>query len=176
MKKILIVEDHADIRRLIRMTLEAGEYEISEAADAQGGWDLARRGHPDVVLLDVMMPGEIDGLDLCLALKVDPTFANTKVVMLSARGGSADREAGLRAGADAYLVKPFSPMELLALVDELAAQGQVTPARFAAPSRSTGASTMPPRRRWSAWWPTSGACTASATKRCRKWRMRTTTP
>jgi DNA-binding response OmpR family regulator len=118
MKKILIVEDHADIRRLIRMTLEVEEYVILEAADAQDGWDLARRGHPDVVLLDVMMPGEINGLDLCLALKVDPAFASTKVVVLSARSCSADREAGLRAGADAYLVKPFSPMELLTLVGE----------------------------------------------------------
>lgn len=119
MKKILIVEDQADIRRLIRMTLEVEDREIVEAGDAQSGWDLARRGRPDVVLLDVRMPGEIDGLDLCLALKVDPAFASTKVVMLSAHGRSTDREAGLRAGADAYLVKPFSPMELLSLVDKL---------------------------------------------------------
>jgi DNA-binding response OmpR family regulator len=121
MKKILIVEDHADIRRLVRMTLEAGDCQIVEAADAQSGWNLAHRERPDVVLLDVMMPGDFDGLDLCLALKVDPRFARTKVVMLSARGSSADRDAGLRAGADAYVVKPFSPMELLTLVDGLGA-------------------------------------------------------
>jgi len=119
MKKILIVEDHADIRRLIRMTLEVGDCHIVEASDAHSGWSLATRERPDVALLDVMMPGEINGLDLCLAFKVDPSFASTKVVMLSARGSSADRDAGLRAGADAYLVKPFSPMELLMLIDEL---------------------------------------------------------
>jgi DNA-binding response OmpR family regulator len=116
MKKILIVEDHADIRRLVRMTLEFEDCEIHEAPDAQTGWEMARRIRPDVVLLDVMMPGDINGLDLCLALKVDPEMAHIKVFMLSARGGSVDRDAGLRAGADAYLVKPFSPMELLALV------------------------------------------------------------
>jgi DNA-binding response OmpR family regulator len=117
--KILIVEDHADIRRLIRMTLEVEACEILEAADAQTGWNIAQIERPDLVLLDVMMPGEINGLDLCLALKVDPLFDSTKVVMLSARGASADRDAGLRSGADAYMVKPFSPMELLALIDDI---------------------------------------------------------
>ncbi len=66
-----------------------------------------------------MMPGATHGLDLCLALKVEPDAGRTsRVIMLSARGTHADREAGLRAGADAYLVKPFSPMQLLALVDD----------------------------------------------------------
>ena len=118
MKKILIVDDHADIRRLIRMTLEFEDCEIREAGDAVAGWQLALQFKPDLVLLDVMMPGETHGLDLCLALKVEPMLAATRVIMLSARGTHADREAGLRAGADAYLVKPFRPMQLLALVDD----------------------------------------------------------
>ena len=118
MKKILIVDDHADIRRLIRMTLEFEDCEIREAGDAVAGWQLALQFKPDLVLLDVMMPGETHGLDLCLALKVEPLLAATGVIMLSAGGTHADREAGLRAGADAYLVKPFSPMQLLALVDD----------------------------------------------------------
>ena len=117
MKKILIVDDHADIRRLIRMTLEFEDCEIREAGDAVAGWQMALQYRPDLVLLDVMMPGETNGLDLCLALKVEPTLADTRVIMLSARGTHADRDAGLRAGADAYLVKPFSPMQLLALVE-----------------------------------------------------------
>jgi DNA-binding response OmpR family regulator len=119
MKKILIVEDHADIRRLIRMTLEFEDCEIHEAADAPTGWDLAREVQPDLVLLDVMMPGALDGLDLCRALKDDARLRQAPVVVLSARGASADREAGLLAGADAYLVKPFSPMQLLDLVNSL---------------------------------------------------------
>ena len=119
MKKILIVEDHADIRRLIRMTLEFEECEIHEAPDAHTGWDMVRELMPDVVLLDVMMPGALDGLDLCRAMKSDARLRQVPVIVLSARGGSADREAGLQAGADAYLVKPFSPMQLLELLGTL---------------------------------------------------------
>ena len=120
MQNILIVEDHADIRRLIRMTLEFEAFDIHEAADAQTGWDMARALRPDVLLLDVMMPGPINGLDLCRAVKADPALAGVPVVMLSARGSSTDREAGIAAGADAYLVKPFSPMQLLELIGTLA--------------------------------------------------------
>ena len=120
MKKILIVEDHADIRRLIRMTLEFEAFEIHEADDAATGWDMARALLPDLLLLDVMMPGPLNGLDLCRAVKADPALAGVPVVMLSARGNSIDREAGLAAGADAYLVKPFSPMQLLDLIGTLA--------------------------------------------------------
>jgi CheY-like chemotaxis protein len=121
MKQVLIVEDHADIRRLIRMTLEFEDCEIHEAADAAAGLALARRLRPDVVLADVMMPGALDGLELCRAVKTDPALAGVAVVILSARGSSADREAGLKAGANAYLVKPFSPMQLLELLGTLAA-------------------------------------------------------
>ncbi len=117
--KILIVEDHADVRRLIRMTLEFEPVEIHEAADALTGLQLAQTLHPDLVLLDVMMPGPMDGLDLCRALRVDPLLARVPRVMLSARGQAGDREAGLAAGASAYLAKPFSPMQLLALVHRL---------------------------------------------------------
>jgi CheY-like chemotaxis protein len=121
MKQVLIVEDHADIRRLIRMTLEFEACEIHEAGNAAEGMALARRLRPDVVLADVMMPGAQNGLDLCRTIKSDPALHGVTVVMLSARGSSADREAGLQAGADAYLVKPFSPMQLLGLLGKLTA-------------------------------------------------------
>jgi DNA-binding response OmpR family regulator len=121
MKKILIVDDHADIRRLIRMTLEFEDCEIHEAADAPAGWDLARELQPDLMLLDVMMPGALNGLDLCRAIKADARLRRVPVVVLSARGASADREAGLQAGADAYLIKPFSPVQLLERVNQLLA-------------------------------------------------------
>lgn len=121
MRKILIVEDHADIRRLIRMTLEFEEFEIHEAPDALSGWDMVRSLRPDLVLLDVMMPGRLTGLDLCRAIRADPALEDLPVVVLSARGSSADRAAGIVAGAHAYLVKPFSPMQLLDLIGTLTA-------------------------------------------------------
>jgi DNA-binding response OmpR family regulator len=119
MKKILIVEDHADIRRLIRLTLEFEAVEIREAPDAAAGLALAREWQPDLVLADVMMPGTIDGMGLCRALRADPALREVPVVMLSARGQAADRHAGLAAGATDYLVKPFSPMQLLDLSCQL---------------------------------------------------------
>lgn len=122
MKKILIVEDQPDIRRLIRMTLEFENWEIHEASDALDGWEMARELQPDVMLLDVMMPGELDGLDLCRAMKATPKLLGVPVIILSARGSSADREAGLAAGATQYLVKPFSPMQLLTLLGDTVAK------------------------------------------------------
>jgi len=119
MHKILIVEDHADIRRLIRMTLEFEPVEIHEAPDAIVGLGAARALRPDLVLLDVMMPGGMDGLELCRALRADPTLAEVPVVVLSARGQASDRQAAMDAGANAYLVKPFSPMQLLDLTGAL---------------------------------------------------------
>ncbi len=119
MHKILIVEDHADIRRLIRMALEFEPVEIHEAADAEAGLAAAHALRPDLVLADVMMPGAMDGLDLCRALRAEPALATVPVVMLSARGTAVDRQAGLDAGATAYLVKPFSPMQLLELTGSL---------------------------------------------------------
>lgn len=115
MHKILIVEDHADIRRLIRMTLEFEPVEIHEAPDAETGLRAARALRPDLVLLDLMMPGGMDGLGLCRALRADPALAEVPVVVLSARGQASDRQAAMDAGANAYLVKPFSPMQLLDL-------------------------------------------------------------
>lgn len=113
MKKILIVDDHADIRKLIRMTLEFEDYEVREAADAESAVRQAEASTPDLVLLDVMMPGAFDGLEACRRLKANPALAGAYVILLSACGQARDREAGLLAGADAYLVKPFSPLQLI---------------------------------------------------------------
>ena len=121
MKKILIVEDHADIRRLIRMTLEFEDYEIHEAADGAFGLRMASAVGPDLVLLDVMMPGELDGLQVCQRIKSDPRLAHIKVVLLTARGQARDREAGQQSGADDYLVKPFSPLQLIETIERLVA-------------------------------------------------------
>ena len=122
MKRVLIVEDQPDIRKLIRMTLEFEDYEIHEASDGAFGLRLAQAVHPDLILLDVMMPGEMDGLQVCQALKSNPAMVSVKIVLLTARGQARDREAGGRAGADEYLVKPFSPLQLIDTIERLLAQ------------------------------------------------------
>jgi len=119
MKRILIVEDQADIRKLIRMTLEFEPYEIHEAADGAAGLRLAAAVQPDLILLDVMMPGELDGLQVCEQVRANPLLANTRVVLLTARGQLKDRDAGEQAGADEYLIKPFSPLQLIETIERL---------------------------------------------------------
>jgi CheY-like chemotaxis protein len=119
MKRLLIVEDQADIRKLIRMTLEFEEYDIHEAVNGVEGLRKAIEITPDLILLDVMMPGELDGLAVCARVRADPALRQTKVVLLSARSQLQDFEAGTRAGADAYLAKPFSPLQLIESIERL---------------------------------------------------------
>jgi len=119
MKKILIVEDQADVRALIRATLEIGDFEIHEAADGPSGLAQAARLQPDIVLLDVMMPGGLDGLQVCRRLRADPLLRPTKVVMLTARYQAQDRKDAAEAGADHYIAKPFDPSQLLDTVNWL---------------------------------------------------------
>ncbi|MDL5034596.1 response regulator [Pelomonas sp. APW6] len=111
-KKLLVVEDQSEIRQLLRMTLEDDDLEIFECADAATGEILARQIMPDAIVLDVMMPGPFDGLELCRRLKTDPTMSAIKVLMVSARGHRNDVLIGRQAGADEYLVKPFSPQRV----------------------------------------------------------------
>ena len=117
MQRILIIEDQSEIRELIRLTLEVGEWEIFEAPDGQAGVEMAQRVRPDVVLLDVMMPGALDGVTVCERLRSDAATRRARIVMLSAMTRAEDRERGLRAGADAYLTKPFSPRNLLEVIE-----------------------------------------------------------
>lgn len=117
MKKILIVEDHADIRKLLRMTLEFSDFEVFEASNGDEAWARAQQLRPDIVLLDVMMPGTLGGLDVCSRIKSGPDMGHTQVILLTARGGAQDRQAGMQAGADEYLVKPFSTLKLLETID-----------------------------------------------------------
>lgn len=119
--RILIVEDQPDICKLIRMTLEFGDFEIHEAHDGETGLNMARAIKPTVMLLDVMMPGLLDGYQVCSRIKADPDLKSIRVVMLTARGQVTDVAAGEAAGADAYLVKPFSPLELIERVESIAA-------------------------------------------------------
>jgi DNA-binding response OmpR family regulator len=119
MKRVLIVEDQPDIRELIRMTLELEDLEVHEAINGDDGIGQAQVLQPSLVLLDVMMPGSIDGFEVCARIRSDPRLKRTRVVLLTARAQAEDRVRGMKAGADEYLVKPFSPRELLNVVGRL---------------------------------------------------------
>ena len=112
MKTILVVDDQPDIRRMMRFAL-IPEFQVLEACD--GGQALAQilAAPPDAVLLDIMMPGELDGLALCGHIKADPALSGIHVVMMTAMAQVADQEQGIKAGADAYFTKPFSPGALV---------------------------------------------------------------
>ncbi len=112
---ILIVDDHADIRRLLSITL-GKDYELLDAQDGLSALEAVRRHHPKVVLLDVMMPGEMDGLQVLDAIKTDPATRDIAVAMITARGQASDGDDARRRGADAYFVKPFSPLQVVAWV------------------------------------------------------------
>jgi DNA-binding response OmpR family regulator len=114
-RTVLTIEDHPDIRRLIRMTLEFKGFQVLEAGGGLEGLALARSARPDLILLDVMMPG-VDGLTVARMIAADPVLRHVPVILLSALGTAADVDAGLGTGVRAYLVKPFSPWELLARV------------------------------------------------------------
>jgi CheY-like chemotaxis protein len=118
---VLTIEDQADIRRLIRMTLEFKDFLAIEAGNGLDGLELARSKRPDVILLDRMMPG-MDGLAVHRKLQDDPELRCIPVVMLSALGAPGDIKAGKEAGVAEYLVKPFSPLQLLEVVERLAAR------------------------------------------------------
>src|SRR5256714_9779364 len=112
MKKILIIEDEATIAQLIRLYLEQANYQVLTAGDGVAGLELHARERPDLVILDLMLP-VMDGMEVCRRIRA---WANTPILMLTARQGEEDRIAGLELGADDYLVKPVSPREVVSRV------------------------------------------------------------
>ena len=119
-KKILIVDDQPEIRELVDVTLRIGDYVILQAASGDQALVLARAEHPDLMLLDVMMPNSsMDGFEVCRQLKSDPATRDISIVMLTARGQETDVELGKLVGADDYFTKPFSPLQLMHKVEEL---------------------------------------------------------
>ncbi len=115
MSHVLIVDDHADIRRLLCVTLSA-EYSILEASDGVTALDMVRRFHPRVVLLDVLIHGGMDGFQVLQAIKSNALTQNIRVAMVSERGLAVDQQMAEKLGADAYFVKPFSPVQLKAWI------------------------------------------------------------
>ncbi len=121
MKKILIVDDEEKVRKLVEVTLSVGKLEILHAGSGNEALKIARQTKPDLILLDIMMPGKLDGFDVCRLLKKDPDTKDIYVIMLTAKGQQADKERGFAMGADDYFVKPFSPMELMDKIDKVLA-------------------------------------------------------
>ena len=117
--RILIVDDDPDMRKLLRLTLDNARREIHEADTALGGLQLARDTLPDIVLLDIGLPGHFDGFSLCEALAREPALRDVKVVIISGHNASEDLDRAGRLGVDAYLVKPLSPGTLVELVEQL---------------------------------------------------------
>jgi DNA-binding response OmpR family regulator len=115
-KRILVIEDDPDIALSLRLKLERdGGFQVNTAEDGATGLRLAVDAPPDLVLLDVNLPG-MDGFEVCRHLRNDPATAATPVIMLTARIDESDRVAGLDLGADDYITKPFSPKEALARI------------------------------------------------------------
>jgi CheY-like chemotaxis protein len=120
---VLCADDERDILALLVLRLERAGYRVAQAVDGEQALALARELHPDVLVLDVMMP-RLSGTDVLAALRADEATAHLRVVLLSARAQETDVERGLEAGADAYLAKPFQAPELIEIVGRLAAAGR----------------------------------------------------
>ena len=116
---VLIVDDDPFIRKLIVTTLEGvSSFDLREACDGQEAVETARREGPRLVFLDIDMP-RMDGIEACRQMRAEPVMNGAKIVMLTASSEDSARECSARAGADRFLTKPFSPLDLLRLVDEL---------------------------------------------------------
>jgi two-component system, OmpR family, alkaline phosphatase synthesis response regulator PhoP len=110
---ILVVEDEDDIQELVRYNLAKEGYRVAQALSGEEGFKAAKSSNPDLIVLDLMLPG-LDGLEICRLLKADPKTSHTPIVMLTAKGEESDVVAGLELGADDYITKPFSPKVLVA--------------------------------------------------------------
>ena len=118
--KVLVVDDDPVIVRLLEVNFEMEGFEVISAVDGVDGVEKARSQHPDIVVSDVMMP-KLNGIELCVALKSDDATREIPVVLLSAKAQVADIRAGLDAGADDYITKPFEPLDLIDRVNKLLA-------------------------------------------------------
>lgn len=118
LKKILIADDNENIREALTYLLEDTGYKLWLAKDGVDTLRKVRELRPDILFLDIMMP-EINGYDVCRAIKTDPELKNTYVIMLTAKGQASEQERGKAVGANEYIVKPFSPMEILARIKDI---------------------------------------------------------
>jgi two-component system phosphate regulon response regulator PhoB len=121
MRTVLIVDDDPDIRELMEFKLTQAGYAVHTAADGEAGFAAACSIRPDVILLDWMMP-KLSGLEVCAQLRAAPELVGVGVILLTAKSQEGDVQRGLAAGADDYIVKPFSPRELVSRVESVLAR------------------------------------------------------
>lgn len=121
MQTILIVEDQPDVQNLLKVALAGPDRTLVHAMDAAAGLASAREQEPDLVLLDIMMPGEMDGLGLLREFRNDPRTAGAKIIVISARAQHHDQQAALAGGADVYIAKPFRLAHLKECIAQLLA-------------------------------------------------------
>ncbi|HEX9560621.1 MAG TPA: response regulator [Candidatus Dormibacteraeota bacterium] len=117
LRTVVIADDESSMRLLVHATIESDDYCVVEAVDGAEAWAMVQKHRPALVLLDVQMPGR-SGLEVLGLIKADPSLAATRVILLTAKAQETDIESGLIAGADFYLTKPFSPLDLLTRVEE----------------------------------------------------------
>jgi phosphate regulon transcriptional regulator PhoB len=121
--KVLVIDDEKDIVSLLRYHLEKAGFQCLEGMDGATALRLVREHHPDLLILDLMLPG-LDGLEICRQLRQDAATARLPILMLTAKAEEVDRVVGLEVGADDYVVKPFSPRELVARVKAILRRAQ----------------------------------------------------
>src|SRR5918994_3102687 len=126
-QKILVVEDEPDIRKLINYNLTQDRFKVLEAEDGEQALKILQRERPNLVILDLMLPG-LSGLELCKILRDRSDTSRLPILMLTAKAGEADKVVGLEMGADDYLAKPFSPREMVARVRAILRRAETKPA------------------------------------------------
>ncbi|MDD5409390.1 MAG: response regulator [Candidatus Omnitrophica bacterium] len=117
-KRILLIEDEADMVYALNIQLEALNFEVLSASDGQAGLDMARKEKPDLIILDLMLP-KIDGYKICRLLKFDEKYKKIPIIMFTARAQEQDKKLGQEVGADAYITKPFDSKALLDKISAL---------------------------------------------------------
>lgn len=117
-KRLLIVDDEADLAEMIKFRMENNGYEVLLAHDGQAAFEMARKENPDLIILDLMLP-RMDGYKVCGLLKKDSRYSHIPIIIFSAKGQDDDMKLGQELGADAYITKPFEPQVLLGKINEL---------------------------------------------------------
>ncbi len=117
-KRILIIEDEEQMVEMLKMRLEANNYEVLSTDDGKKGLEMAQKQNPDLIILDLMIP-KMDGFKVCGLLKRDSRYSRIPIILFTARAQESDKRMGKEIGADAYITKPFEPKVLLEKIEEL---------------------------------------------------------